>query len=526
MQRRPNATLNTMSRTPFLAAFRHASTWVLAALFGGILFQELRGGEVNAWPFYVGRYSDKTSTSVESWTAMGPLFFLLPQPSEYVPGIMDHVTGFRPFYMTRRDPAGNLKEAYGLYPFFTYRKGMAGSRRWSFLNLINLSVSPAGSEGTGSPAEVPYRGFDIWPFYFSRRTGNESLDYQAFFPIAGEVKQRFGQDRLSWVLFPLYGRFEKRGVTTTTTPWPFIKSVSGDGHSGFELWPLFGGRQKPGVYREQFVLWPFYYNNQSGLEKQQPDEQFGILPFYARDRSEGYRSETWLWPFFGYVDRTAPYRYHARNYFWPFFVQGRGDDRVVNRWAPFYTRSVIKGVDKEWVLWPLWRRLSTHEGDVDQTKTQFFYFLYNATEQRSARNPSAPHAIKAHLWPLASVWDNGAGRRQVQVLSPLEVFLPQNRPTRINWSPLFALYRYDHQPDGEVRHSVLWDAITYHREPAKQASEFHIGPLYSDTRTSVGRRISLLFGLFGLKRDSDRGWRPFVGEFNSESARRTPAIEP
>ncbi|MBP7140595.1 MAG: hypothetical protein KBA71_01715 [Opitutaceae bacterium] len=516
-----------MNRPPFPAVCRHAAAWALAALFGGVLFQELRGGEVNVWPFYVGQYSDNNTTNAESWMAAGPLFFLFPQPSEDVPGGRDLVGGIRPFYMSRRAPNGDLKEAHGLYPFFTYRSGLAGSRRWSFLSLINLSTSPAvGGNGAGSPSAVPYRALDVWPFYFSRRTGNESLDYQAFFPIAGEVKERFGQDRMAWVLFPLYGRFEKRGVTTMTTPWPFIKSVSGDGNSGFEVWPLFGGRQKPGVYRERFVLWPFYYHNQSGLEKPQPDEKLGILPFYARDSSEGYRSETWLWPFFGYVDRTAPYRYHARNYFWPLFVQGRGEGRTVNRWAPFYTRSVIKGVDKEWVLWPLWRRLSVREGEVDQTKTQFFYFLYNATEQRSVKNPSAASAFKAHLWPLASVWDNGAGRRQVQVLSPLEVFLPQNRQTRIVWSPLFALYRYDHQPDGEVRHSFLWDGITYHGEPAKQASEFNIGPLYSDTRTAGSRRVSLLFGLFGFKRDSDRGWRPFVGEFNSARTRRAPATEP
>lgn len=496
-------------------------------LVGGLLFQELRGGEVNAWPFYVGRYSNEATKTAESWTSMGPLFFLFPQPSELMPGGMDRVEGMRPFYMARKDPSGDLREAHGVYPFFTYRKGIAGSRRWSFLSLINLSLSPSGGAEVGkSPAASPDRAFDVWPFYFSLRTGNESLDYRALFPIVGEVKQRFGQDRLNWVLFPLYGRFEKRGVTTTTTPWPFIKSVSGDGNTGFEFWPFFGGRQKPGVYREQFVLWPFYYHNETGLDKRQPDEKLGILPFYARDRSEGYRSETWLWPFFGYVDRTEPYRYHARNYFWPFLVQGRGDGRIVNRWAPFYTHSVIKGVDKEWVLWPLWRRLASREGDVNQTKTQFFYFLYNATEQRSVRNPSAPPAIKAHLWPLASVWDNGAGRRQVQVLSPLEVFLPQNRPTRIVWSPLFALYRYDHQPDGEVRHSLLWDGITYHREPAKQAREFHIGPLYGDTQTADGRRVSLLFGLFGFKRDSDRGWRLFVGEFDSARNRRAPATEP
>ncbi len=491
---------------------------------GVLAFPEVHADEVNVWPFYVAQQNDAEPPETGSWQAAGPLFFERPLPSSFTPGQTDRAGGFRPFYVWRKDPAGELREAYGVYPFLTYRRGAAGSERWSFLNLINYTTTPPYPGEQASPTAVPYQTFDVWPFYFSRRTGNEALDYKALFPIVGDVKQRFGQDRLKWVLFPLYGRFEKSGVTTTTVPWPFIKVVRGEGNSGFELWPLYGERQKPGSYHERFVLWPFFYKNENKLWKEQPDEKLGILPFYMRDRSEGYLSETWAWPFFGYVDRTQPYRYHARHYFWPLFVQGRGDDRTVNRWAPFYTHSVIKGNDKQWVLWPLWRRLAYREGAVDQTKTQFFYFLYNATEQRSVANPTAAPARKVHVWPLVSVWDNGAGRRQVQMLSPFEVFMPNNEPTRVVWSPLFALYRYDHRPDGEVRHSLLWDGITFHREPAKNAHEFHLGPLFSDRKTAEARRVALLCGLFGFKRESGRGWRPFFGEFKTDAKpTQTPA---
>src|SRR5206468_10740909 len=68
-----------------------------------------------------------------------------------------------------------------------------------------------------------------------------------------------------------------------------------------------------------------------------------------------FRSETYLWPFFGYSDRTAPASYHEIRYLWPLFVQGRGD-HYINRWAPFYTHSVNHGYDKQWFLWPVLRR--------------------------------------------------------------------------------------------------------------------------------------------------------------------------
>ncbi|HRE82669.1 MAG TPA: hypothetical protein PLN52_16615 [Opitutaceae bacterium] len=506
-----------MNRLPAIAALRQAAARLALAVMAWNGLGEGRAEEGNFWPAWVEQRNEQTPKVVESWSAVGPLFFSRPDAgtsrgsSTAEPG---RVAGFRPFYVWKETHGGELREAYGLYPLLTYRRGETGSERWSVLNLINFQKSPPAPIDEGKPGAVPYQGFDVWPFYFSRSTGNEALDYRAVFPLAGTVKHRFGQDRLSWVLFPLYGRFEKNNVTTTTAPWPFIKVMRGEGNFGNEFWPLYGERHKAGAYHERFVLWPFFYQQRHKLWKEQPDEKWGLLPFYALDRSEGYISETWGWPFFGYVDRTQPYRYHARHYFWPLLVQGRGDDRYVNRWAPFYTHSVIKGTDKQWIVWPLWRRLQYQESGVDQTKRQLLYFLYNSTEQRSLSNPAAAPARKTHVWPLISTWNNGAGHRQVQLLSPFEVFFPQNEPVKWVWSPLAAIYRYDHRPDGEVRHSVLWNGVTYHRRPQLERTAFNLGPLLSVDSGPNERRVALIRGLFGFKRGpGQRGWRPFFGEF-------------
>src|SRR5690606_8913447 len=125
---------------------------------------------------------------------------------------------------------------------------------------------------------------------------------------------------------------------------------------------------------------------------------------------------------FGYTDRTQPHRYHETRYFWPFLVRGRGDDRFVNRFGPFYTHSVIKDVEKTWVLWPVYREKKWTDPGVAQIQRQVLYFIYRSTEQHSTTNPAAAPAQKTHLWPLVSYWDNGAGRQQLQFPSPLEVF--------------------------------------------------------------------------------------------------------
>lgn len=467
---------------------------------------ELRAAarEWNLWPFWVQRSDSADASQVEAAQGVGPVIFY----QSTGPGSAS-VRGVRPAYVEKRNSHDAIDSVHVLYPFFNYRTHASGYR-WSMLNLINRTTD---RDHTGTVAQ---RGFDVWPFYFSRQTGDPETSYRAVMPIAGTVKQRFKNDRISWVLFPLYARFEKGDTVTTTTPWPFIKVLQGGGHSGFEFWPLFGRREHPGSYREQFYLWPLVYKNEQVLEDGTASVNLGVLPFYARDERPGYRSETFGWPFFGYVDRTLPYRYHATNYFWPFLVQGHGDDRRVNRWAPVYSHSSIKGTEKTWILWPLWREQSFTDAGLVHERQQFLYFLYNSLEQSSAARPELPSARKVHVWPFYSGWDDGAGRRQVQMLSPFEVFFPHNEVVRHAWSPLFALYRYDRQEDGAVRHSLLWDGVTYHRMPGDEGSEFHLGPIFSSVHSEAGSRISLLHGLIGLKREPGRRWRLFFGDFSPD----------
>jgi hypothetical protein len=477
----------------------------VAALLATTAFPS--GRELNGWPVRVAQTDD--AGTVTSWQGAGPLLFSRPLDGGR------SARGFRPFYLEKHASDGRTTEVDVLYPFFIYQNDGDYSR-WSIFDLINRtiyrnSVSNASAQSPDAP-----RGFDVWPFYFSRQTGSPEDSYRALFPIAGTVKNRFSNERATWALFPLYLRTENHGAVATSIVWPFVRTLSGAGNSGFALWPLYGQRSKPGVYHNQYALWPLLYRNVSRLDEGTPKESIAFLPFYARDRDGSSVSETYLWPFFGYTDRTAPYRYHETHYLWPLFVQGRGDDRYRSRWAPFYTHSLIKGTDKQWWMWPLLRRENWTDDGLVQTKTQFCYFLYWSLRQQSARNPQLASAHKTHVWPLYSGWNNGAGQRQWQVLSPVDVFLPRNENTRLLWSPLFAIYRFDQRSPGVTRHSVLFDLITWRREPERR--EFHLGPLFSKETTPDTQRIGVLGGLLGVRRTSAHpGWRPFWFDFSSKS---------
>ena len=435
-----------------------------------------RAEERNYWPFAVEWTDSANATEHKSY--LGPIGFS-KEPKEG-----PQISGVRPFWVVKSEPG--REEGHFLYPLFNWTTTDSVSMRDVF-QLIRWSNIASGTGETN-------KTFEIWPFYVSVQTGDPATSYRGVFPIAGTVKNRFGQDRIDWVLFPFYGRFEQKGIVTTTTPWPFIKTVSGDA-TGFELWPLFGSRGKEGVFSETFALWPIYHHNTRTLESGVTTDELAILPFYERTRGEFAHSETYVWPFFGYTHSEQP-AYEEQRWFWPFIVTAHGEDRRVERFAPFYTYSERKGVKKTWVMWPLLRDQQWSDNGLEFDKTQFLYFLYWNLEERSATNPNLPIARKTHLWPLASYWNNGAGHTQFQIFSPLEVFFQHNETVRTVYSPLFSIYRYDRRASGDVHTSFLFNLLTYHREGDDR--EFNLGPLLETERDSDGLRNVRLFKVIPL----------------------------
>ena len=480
--------------------------------------QPLVEHEHNLWPVSV-RYAD--GLHGETWTGAGP--FLFRHPSADADG--NTARGFRPFWVQLNRPQGDFREGYFLYPLFTYAVD-ENTYHWNVFELIR-------SWGRRSTAAAPDRlydrrgEFEVFPFWFSRNAGEPEMSYRALFPIYGTVKNKLGFEHLSWTLFPLYVRNEKRGAVMYSTPWPVIRFARGAAH-GWGVWPLFNYVERPGVSRHETYLWPLGYNSTRYPREDDPPgtpprRDIGALPFYARSTGPGYINEDFAWPFFGYTERTAPKRYSERRYFWPLFVQGRGDERNVNRWAPFYTHSVIKGYDKHWVLWPLYRQGEWEDRGVARTRRQLLYFVYWKEQQRAARGATAFSAELTHVWPLFSRWANGAGREQWQVFSPLDVFFPSNEKVRHAWSPFFAIARHDRRGPGDARTSLLWNAVTWEVNSGEERKEFHLGPLLGVTQHSGEQRVAVGNGLFGFRRQAGSGWRMFWLDFPAKAANNTSA---
>jgi len=442
----------------------------------------MQAGE-NLWPVRTTTTSaDQAATRAE---AFGPLVFE-EQRAERTE------SGLRPLFLHREFTAEDRTQDYYFFPFFR-RETRGPDTRWSFFSLINYDRRPADAHQSAD-----WQAFDLWPLYFSRRTGDPQTSYHALFPLHGTIKRRFGNDRIDFTLFPLFSRWQKGERVETDLLWPFYREIEGGGESGWALWPLYGWREKDGgaTARSRFVLWPLWLEKDRAVEGG-TDSLRASLPLFSRRRAPGLRDDMWL--FWGSLHRTTPTAYDETRYVWPLWIQGRGaDGRVVDRWAPFYTHSVKPGgAEKRWFLWPLLREEKWTDAELAQTKTQLLYFLYWDLEQRDRFRPAAPPARKTHLWPLFSAWDNGAGRRQVQALSPFEVFYQHDPEVRQLWSPLFALYRLDRAAPDNVRTSFLFNLVTYRRDAA--VWKFDLGPLCRLSRDGGRTRFSLLPALFARR---------------------------
>ncbi len=410
-----------------------------------------------------------------------------------------------------------------LYPLFSYRS-YPGHKQWSVFSLIRWSRIDTQTHHLEFDSDLTrhYRkSFEVFPFYFDYDSWNPDYAYFGIFPLFGELKNRLFYERISWLAFPVYSKWERKDEATYAFLWPLFRYRTGEQSSGFSIWPIYGQFERESDYRQRFALWPLLYYHQKKLYLDTPNTHIGILPLYAREGREGYLREDFLWPFFGYTLNTAD-NYEEARFLWPLFIQGRGNDRYLNQIAPLYSISRRNGVESKWWLWPLFNTRSYQREGIDFQKFRIFYFLYQDVEQRKVSDPEQSLGLKRHLWPLFSYRKNADGSRQFQMLSPLEPILPNSSEIRRLYSPLFALIRYQAQGDDQKDLELLFSLI--HFEQRGNRERLEVGPLFGYEHSDVLERFEILKGLLGYRNeDGQRVLRFFWFNIKLGASSETPA---
>ena len=373
------------------------------------------------------------------------------------------------------------------YPLLTYDR-FGHEYRFQILQLFSFA-------GGKDQEEAAARRFTLFPVYFRQRSADPALDYTAFFPFYGDLRNRLFCDEIHFVMFPAYSRTRKKGIVTENYLAPFYHVRRGEGLEGWKLWPFYGRQHKTVTTRtngfgdletipghdKRFILWPFFLDQRQGIGAENPEHQQALLPLYGFTRSPQRDSTSYLWPLGVTVTDDRARQYHEVDAPWPLVVFAHGEGKTTRRVWPFYSHAASTNQQSDFFLWPVYKFNRLLAPPLDRDRTRIAFFLYSRVNERNTE----AHTVRRRtdFWPLFTHHHDFNGSTRLQLLAPLEPLLPNNKSIERNYSPLWSFWRAEHNTQtGADSRSLLWNF--YRRET-----------------TPESKKCSLLFGLFQYQSD-------------------------
>jgi hypothetical protein len=427
---------------------------------------------INLWPiFFYDSGRKKGETEIH---ALGPFY-------TYKENSKEKEEGFSPlFYKIQEKETGDRVVDY-LYPLGKYRR--REENKDTRLTPIFTSKKRKDEK------------FMLFPFYRGMTKKGES--YGGVFPLYGTVKDRFGVKDGRFFLWPLYSSSTKDDAETTNLLWPVFSFAKGEDRSKFQFWPLYGHNEKKGYYNKKFVLWPFFFSEETALNTENPTTHKMFFPLYSHVESPQFSSTTYLWPFFTHTVNRAK-GYDTKSFF-PVFSKTVSTTEDSERKAfhifPIYGYRENEGIKKKYFLVPLyWSQ--EYEGTGYREKTRRYFFINkDKTKEWTKQDKSAR---EVHIWPAFNY------RREKD--DTTQLYFPYLFPLRDTGYeknfPFLILYRYTKDEAGSSW-DLLWKLIN--GEKSDDASRFEIAYLLDYEKKNAGSHVDfqLLKGLFTYKKNLD-----------------------
>jgi hypothetical protein len=413
--------------------------------------------------------------------AVGPLFYDQQKNSEKtwaVPPLFSHDT----------NPDVESREDDWIYPLLTYER-YGTEYRWQFIQLLSFF---GGQQQSG----FEKKQFTIFPIYFQQRSPDTNENYTALFPFYGHLKDRLMRDEIFFVMFPIYSETRKRDIVTDNYLYPFFDLRRGDGLHGWQVWPFagvehkdvttvtngFGDVETVAGHDQFFALWPVHFWQNNNIGTDDPEKFRADLPFYSTLRSPQCDSTTVIWPFFSWIDEREK-KYHEWQAPWPFVIFARGEGKTTSRVFPLFNQSHNDTVEDDSYLWPLYRHKEVHADPLELTRDNVLIYLYSAVTEKNTQTGAEKKRLD--MWPFFTWHRDFDGNERLQILAPVEPAMPDNRGVERNWSPLWSVWRWEHNAKtGAASQSLLWN-------------------LYRCDTVPGAKKCSLLFGLFQYQSDGE-----------------------
>ena len=401
--------------------------------------------------------------------------------------------GLRPLFYKYNNYEKDRSAFDFLYPISTYRT-FEGDTKFQALMYIFYYKSDLRENGFRE------REYTLFPLIFARHAEEKERSFFAVFPLYGNMKNKYGKDEINFFLFPLFLQTKNYGDTNTNLLWPFLGVYSGEGVTGGRLWPLFGFKNKGNSYKDRFALWPIYSQRERDFYGARVSS-FAILPLYYSMDMPGRTQRTYLWPFINVIENTNR-NFRRWDAPWPFITFSRGDV-TTNRIFPLFSVKKEDDFESGYAIWPLysWR---THELEDYTIKRRAIAFFVYKDVQNIPTTERGRDSRAINFWPLFTYRRTPDGRAYFNFISPLETFLQDNAPRERNWRPLWTIFRWDRDEEGNHVSSFLWN--TFRTESTKKGVKVDLRPIIpviTYENTDERDKFHILGGLFGYSKDKE-----------------------
>jgi len=438
----------------------------------------------SAMPFDLGFIAGRDTTLYgESRLRMlGPLFEtrIAPDGSRF--------DAMRPFFVRSANPGASSYRTDWMWPFATVRQ-----------SLNQKSVRMMSTYYTDFNTSDPKSRYRLWmlPFFFTGRDA-EGQTYAAVFPVIGQVNEFLSMDRVQFILFPLFCRYNKMDHQTVDVLWPFLSYTRGDDIFGIRVLPLYGRTEKANRWQRDFFLWPLWTY---GRDYRPPGGSgYIIFPLFGHTRQGEFQSFTLIPPLIRWSvgpkqkDLSLP---------WPFFQYGKGKVNRFYIW-PFVGAKAEAGLRTSFLFWPI---ATTWFRDLpDMTDNRFMilpFVQYHSKRMKSPDNTQKRGTVidrSMKVWPLVSYRENGdVSRTRIPDLWPA-----LNSPVIENaYGPFWTLFTHVKR-NGCVEDELLWGlARSVKSETGNRVSVFPLVSWENSGENRLSNSWSLFLGLLGRERRGD-----------------------
>jgi len=450
---------------------------------------------------------------------------------------------FRPFYMEASNKE-NLFQA-SLMPLFFWRyKNERNDVTKAFFGLYE-STDYKHSENNKKNKNDYDSGF--FPLFLYGSGDGASEKYAFIYPLGGDIRGKFGYERISPYVFPgvalfflfppsaifswqtlfyavaaiipVYTEFEDRGYNGKAIFWPFIAWGKSDTREDSRFLPFYAHYSKPGWYDNYSYLLLINYR-----ELYLSDDErytFFFFPFFGKKwcKSGRMKSYTVLWPFFswGYdLDKNET----SYNLPWPLIQIADSDKPVMKKriFFPFWGTYQTSTYESMFVT-PLYFRIKK---DSDYFKSEYHITCIIAWYLKRDYSYNHEYYGKSwryfKLWPLLQVEWNDSGLYGINVLSLLP-FRDTEGYEKL-YQPFWTLFEYRTKPDGEKHLGFL--LRTYYQVWSDNFFKMKVPLIINyESRGESVKELTILLSSFGYEKDKDGTyfkflWIPFrIGDGDS-----------